>query len=149
MKMPPLGGGTTHSWFMRMRSPRVAISRSRCPAALRALSCALFTRIRTGPSASDALSSEVLSLIGPNEWGLNLGAGSIRPHARVINMDLVSTPGINIVTDGALLPFQSNSLTVVIAQEVLEHIAEYEITINEVHRCLTEGGVFYCQVRSK
>jgi len=88
----------------------------------------------------------VLSRLGSSDWGLNLGAGNVRLHPRLINIDLTRTPVIDIVTDGNILPFRSGVLRVVIAQEVLEHIGDFHKTIDEVYRVLADDGIFYCQV---
>ncbi|MFN3147735.1 MAG: methyltransferase domain-containing protein [Paracoccaceae bacterium] len=88
----------------------------------------------------------VLRRLDGGGWGLNLGAGFTRIHPRMVTIDVMNAANIDIVTDGSVLPLRENSLELVVAQEVLEHIADFQGTIDEVHRALRAGGVFYCQV---
>lgn len=88
----------------------------------------------------------VLAKLDQGGWGLNLGAGFTRIHSRMVTIDMINSENIDIVIEGSVLPLKDGSLDVVVAQEVLEHIADFQGTINEVHRSLRPGGVFYCQV---
>ena len=90
----------------------------------------------------------LLNTLRPADWGLNLGAGSTRFDKRVINLDVHDGSDIDVVAspEATRLPFKSNCLALCISQEVLEHIADPFATINEVHRVLAPGGMFYCQV---
>ena len=90
--------------------------------------------------------SILLTNLGTEDWGLNLGAGSTRLHERLINIDIRDNSNIDIVTEGTRLPFKENCLNLVVAQEVLEHIADPFAMVKEVYRVLTPGGIFYCQV---
>jgi len=81
----------------------------------------------------------------PDHWGLNLGAGFGRGHDRLLTIDVMNADNIDVVTDGSILPFRDDVFEVVIAQEVLEHIADFQKTIDEIRRVLRPGGVFYCQ----
>ena len=90
--------------------------------------------------------SVLLTNLETEDWGLNLGAGSTRLHERLINIDICDNCNIDIVTEGTRLPFKENCLNLVIAQEVLEHIADPFATVKEVYRVLIPGGIFYCQV---
>ena len=88
----------------------------------------------------------VLGELGATDWALNLGAGRTRIHPRAINIDLYEADGIDIVTRGHGLPFRSDVLSLVLSQEVLEHLERPADTISEIHRVLRPGGKFYCQV---
>ena len=46
------------------------------------------------------------------------------------------------VTDGRKLPFKNNSFDYVICSEVLEHIIDFELVIEEIERILKPGGMF-------
>ena len=50
------------------------------------------------------------------------------------------------VTDGRKLPFDDNSFDYVICSEVLEHIIDYELVIDEISRVLKSGGTFAASV---
>jgi SAM-dependent methyltransferase len=89
--------------------------------------------------------SNVLQTVAPDGVAVNIGAGSTR-LPRVINLELADAPNIDIIGCGARLPFRSNSVDLVIAQEVLEHVADFLNLVNEIHRVLKPGGVFFCQV---
>ncbi len=84
--------------------------------------------------------------LGPESWGLNLGAGDTHYHKQVLNLDIQDADHIDILNLGTELPFEDNSLDLVISQEVLEHIDDPLSTIGEVQRVLRPGGKFFCQV---
>ena len=44
------------------------------------------------------------------------------------------------------LPFQNNSLDLIICSEVLEHLHHYNDAVKEIHRVLKPGGKFYASV---
>mgnify|MGYP001197705651 FL=1 len=50
------------------------------------------------------------------------------------------------VTDGRKLPFKDNFFDYVICSEVLEHIIDYEMVIDEIYRILKPGGIFAASV---
>lgn len=81
-----------------------------------------------------------------NAWGLNLGAGDTDYHDSILNLDIQDADHIDILNLGSDLPFEDNSLDLVISQEVLEHIEDPFSTIEEVQRVLRPGGKFYCQI---
>lgn len=90
--------------------------------------------------------SGVLSRLKSPAWGLNLGAGFTSLHERLINLDVRDRPNVDVVTHGLKLPFKDDSFEVVVSQEVLEHLPDPFFVVEEIHRVLKPGGVFYCQV---
>ena len=44
------------------------------------------------------------------------------------------------------MPFQNNSLDLVVCSEVLEHLHHYNDAVKEIHRVLKPGGKFYASV---
>lgn len=78
-------------------------------------------------------------------WGVNIGSGFSNYHDKLINLDIAPYDNVDIVTMGKQLPFKDNSLDLVIAQEVIEHVSSPTNFINEIHRVLKNDGVFYCQ----
>jgi SAM-dependent methyltransferase len=90
--------------------------------------------------------SGLIEGLGPEDWGLNLGAGGTRIHKRILNLDIYDAEGMNVITRGHHLPFERNSLKLVISQEVLEHLPDPWSEVAEVHRVLKPGGRFFCQV---
>ena len=87
----------------------------------------------------------VLARLGPGEFGINLGSGGTKVHDSLINVDVTPCNGIDVVVVDSRLPFRDRSISIIVAQEVLEHIADFRATIDEVLRVLKPGGTFYCQ----
>jgi len=73
---------------------------------------------------------------------LNLGCGTdIRPGW--VNLDSSrEIPGVDVVhdLDGLPLPFADGSFDYILAQDVLEHLADPVATLKELHRILDRGG---------
>lgn len=80
------------------------------------------------------------------DWGVNIGAGGMTLHPRVLNLDIFDSATMNIVHDGGTLPFRDESLTLAICQEVLEHVDNFGSLVSDIHRVLKPDGVFYVQV---
>ncbi len=78
--------------------------------------------------------------------GLNVGAGGSNYGPDIINLDIVFNKNIDICADATDLPFKDSTFSVVISQETLEHVVNYKKAVNEIHRVLRGGGVFYCQL---
>jgi SAM-dependent methyltransferase len=78
--------------------------------------------------------------------GLNVGAGDTYYHKNIINLDIKSGPNINICGQAEFLPFHDSSLAIIMSQEVLEHVEEYNSAINEMYRVLKKGGLLYLQL---
>lgn len=76
---------------------------------------------------------------------LNIGAGQT-DYRGVTNLELCDGPTVDIIGHGSTLPLNDASVDLVIAQEVLEHVADYPALVSEIHRVLKPGGAFYCQV---
>jgi SAM-dependent methyltransferase len=76
---------------------------------------------------------------------VNLGAGKTR-YAGVVNLEISDGSNVDIVGHGADLPFKDDSVDLVIAQEVLEHVGDFTELVDEICRVLKPGGAFFCQV---
>lgn len=76
---------------------------------------------------------------------INIGAGTTQ-YRNVVNIEIADGPTVHIVGFGPTLPFQDSSVDLAIAQEVLEHVENYNDLVDEVYRVLKPGGRFYCQV---
>jgi SAM-dependent methyltransferase len=61
-------------------------------------------------------------------------------------MELEPGEGIDVVGSVESMPFESGSIDLVIAQEVLEHVGSPDVAVREVHRVLKQGGVAYIQL---
>ena len=88
----------------------------------------------------------LLQELGPNDLGLNVGAGQSRLHARMINLDLVSSPSIDCVGRAEQLPFRNGVFSLVVTQETLEHVRDPFQAVRDMYRVLRSEGVLYCQV---
>lgn len=101
---------------------------------------------RTNHKSQRALATALSRLSGTDSWGLNLGAANTLLHSNLLNLDLFNAPNVHIISNGKALPFKDNSLEIVVAQEVLEHVEDPFYAISEILRVLKPGGIFYCQV---
>lgn len=79
------------------------------------------------------------------EWGLDAGAGSRRLHPRVLALDLSPHRALDCVASFEALPFAGASLSLVVSQEVVEHIADPRRALAEAARVLKPGGKLYLQ----
>lgn len=90
--------------------------------------------------------SSVLSSLGPEQLGLNVGAGLSKLHPRIVNVDVEAGVEIQCQSSAMALPFRDGSFDVVITQETLEHVADPFKAMDEMVRVLRSGGVLYCQL---
>ena len=97
----------------------------------------------------------VMSLDNPTI--VDLGAmdvnGSIKSvvptHARYVGVDLVPGRGVDIVIDDPYsLPFQTESVDVIVSSSCFEHSEFFWVLFLEIMRVLKRGGLFYLNVPS-
>lgn len=81
--------------------------------------------------------------LGPEAQVLEVGSGSRRIYPDMINLDIGLFPNVDVVGDGAKLPFQNHCLDFIIIDVVLEHVKYPEQFIQEAHRTLKKGGLLY------
>lgn len=75
---------------------------------------------------------------------LNIGCGTTFFSApNVTNLDLYRGPGVNVVWDLSKtpLPFESNSVDLVLANHVLEHVPNWFNCFKELARIVKPGGI--------
>ena len=77
------------------------------------------------------------------ERTLVVGSGVTR-FENAIHLDIDDFPGVDLVADAHQLPLKSNSVTGVLCEVVLEHLAHPQQVIAEAYRVLQPGGrVFF------
>jgi SAM-dependent methyltransferase len=90
---------------------------------------------------------QCISELKPGEFGLNFGAGKSRIAPTILNLDLVPGPNVDLISTGTLdTPFQTQSLSLIICQEVLEHVSRPDLAIAEFSRILKPGGTLLLQL---
>lgn len=65
---------------------------------------------------------------------------------RIINLDIIKLPGVDLISDAHYLPFEDNSFDLAICQAVLEHTKRPWMVVNEIYRVLKDGGIAYVEV---
>jgi uncharacterized protein YbaR (Trm112 family) len=70
---------------------------------------------------------------------LILGSG-VSHYEGAVHLDIEAFPGVEVVADGAALPFQSSVFAAVICEVVLEHVADPQRVVAEIERVLRPGG---------
>ena len=90
------------------------------------------------PAAAAALSATVLQYQGA---ALDLGCGR-QPQPGAIGLDAVALPGVHVVgrLGAARLPFRDDSVSMVFALNVLEHLDDLPGAMDEIWRVLQPGG---------
>ena len=81
---------------------------------------------------------------------VNLGSGPTVLHNRVdiINVDIFTFNEVDIVADAVNLPIKDHSVDVIFNTAMLEHVANSEKIIREMHRLLKPEGEFFCYLPS-
>jgi SAM-dependent methyltransferase len=83
---------------------------------------------------------------GPNAVGLDLGAGGRRLAPNVLCVDFIPFDGTDLVGDVERLPFTDNSVDLIVATGLLEHVADDRALLNETCRVLKPGGVAHFEL---
>lgn len=72
-------------------------------------------------------------------WNLYVGGGGCTVPGYV-NIDLIPTPGVDVVADAEMLPFPPDLFQRVECDAVLEHVRYPESVLREIARVLAPGG---------
>ncbi len=82
----------------------------------------------------------VIRELGPDARILDLGSGTHRRAPNVINLEIESTPAVDVVGDGHALPFADSVFDAVISEAALEHVRAPQRVVAEMHRVLKPSG---------
>ena len=101
---------------------------------------ALATRLRAA-----APGPPLLLVVGGRTLGPGLAPLAADPTMRLVETDIADGPRTAIVCDAHALPFADASFDAVIAQAVLEHVADPARCVSECRRVLKPGGLIYVE----
>lgn len=76
---------------------------------------------------------------------INLGCGD-KKRCGYVNVDLYGDPEVRCDLSVFPWPFADASVEEVFSEHFLEHVADYEATILEIHRILRPGGLLHFKV---
>ncbi len=106
----------------------------------------LFRGFRVNPYELLPPSPLILDIGSKGERGTYV-FGSAPPDARVICVDIVAGPGVDLVADAHDLHMvESGSVDCVVTVSVLEHVRYPWKVMTEIHRILKPGGIVYVNV---
>ncbi len=74
---------------------------------------------------------------------LNIGSGPLRLGPDIINVDVYPYEGVDIVADALSIPVVDSSISLIISDNVMEHVDDPNAAVKEIHRILTPSGVAY------
>jgi SAM-dependent methyltransferase len=96
------------------------------------------------PDAQHAMAHVAASR--PRPRVLVIGAGGVRLGTqgdRVLHTDVAFGPAVDAIADAHDLPFDDGAFDLVVANAVLEHVADPQRCVAEIHRVLDRGGFVY------
>lgn len=125
-------GGKARLWLSRLPSPSVNLSAVRCFESMKRL-------------LLERNASPVVLLVGGGIRGKGMSALTGEPAIRLINVDPSPDSTASIFCDAHDLPFRDGSIDAVVAQAVLEHVADPWRCVEEIHRLLKPNGLVYAE----
>jgi SAM-dependent methyltransferase/uncharacterized protein YbaR (Trm112 family) len=125
-------GGGARLWLSRLPSPSVNLSAVRCFATMK-------RRLLERSAAP------VVLLVGGGIRGKGMSALTSERAIRLINVDPSPDSTASVFCDGHDLPFKDQSIDAVVAQAVLEHVADPQRCVEEIHRVLKPDGIVYAE----
>lgn len=67
-------------------------------------------------------------------------------YEKIINLDVVPQPSVDVFSDVHALPFRESSISGVVCQAVLEHVKDPKKAVSEIYKVLQKGGIVYVEV---
>ncbi len=86
--------------------------------------------------------SEVSREQPPDALMINIGSGAKRIQ-NVFNVDIAAEQDVDVIASAYELPFANESLDLIIAESLLEHLEYPEKAMTEMYRILKKGGRIY------
>jgi SAM-dependent methyltransferase/uncharacterized protein YbaR (Trm112 family) len=125
-------GGKARLLLSRLPSPSVNLSAVRC-----------FETMKR--RLLERTAAPVVLLVGGGIRGKGMSALTGEPAIRLINVDPSPNSTAAVFCDGHDLPFRDGSIDAVVAQAVLEHVADPQRCVEEIHRVLKPDGIVYAE----
>lgn len=95
-------------------------------------------------SGFEAEIARALAAVPPDLPVLDMGAGSRQSDdPRLVRMDVISTPYVDVIGDAHALPFRDGVFGFVHASAVFEHLARPWVAAQEILRVLQPGGIVF------
>ena len=89
---------------------------------------------------------EIVNRYGPENLVVDIGAGGRRLGNHVVTVDFLQLPQTDIVADICQLPFANETVDLVVATGVLEHVADPSVLLLEARRVLRPSGHLHIEV---
>lgn len=86
---------------------------------------------------------KIREFIPPGTVVVDVGSGPERLGKEFINVDIFPFPEVDIVADASKLPFADNSISAIVTESMLEHVADPHIVASEIVRVLKPAGYLY------
>ena len=77
---------------------------------------------------------------------LDIGSGNKEALSNVVNMDISKFENVDVVADGANLPFGDNVFDTVVTETTLEHVKSPGLVLSEIKRCLKSNGYVFAVI---
>jgi SAM-dependent methyltransferase len=119
-------------WLSKLPSPSVNLSAVRCFESMKLL-------------LLERTAAPLVLLVGGGIRGKGMSALTGEPAIRLINVDPSPDSTASLFCDGHDLPFRDGSVDAVVAQAVLEHVADPWRCVEEIHRVLKPNGIVYAE----
>lgn len=83
---------------------------------------------------------EEVAKVSPDGFAVNLGGGTKFYGKNVINVDVFHSPHVHMLCNLQTKVFKDNSLDLIIAENLIEHISDPENFMDKISRALKPGG---------
>jgi SAM-dependent methyltransferase len=90
--------------------------------------------------------ASALARVGERARVVDLGAGGRRISPRTVALDFVAGPDTDVVGDVQRLPFRDESIDLVFATGLFEHVEDERTVIGEIRRVLKPGGLVHVEI---